>query len=109
MGSVQGQISLKTTWTNTPTIPVTVVANVQPAVMVIPSYITLAPGPLANAVTNSVAIQNNSTNLLELSDPAVNVPGVGARDPRNAGRQVLHRVAWNSRRDFRSRWASRSS
>ncbi len=78
-GSVQGQISMKSTWTNTPVIPVTVVANVQPAVMVIPSYITLAPGPLPNAVTNSVAIQNNSTNLLTLSEPVVNVPGVGAQ------------------------------
>ena len=54
-------------------------ANVQPAVMVMPSYITLAPGPLANAVTNSVAIQNNSTNQLPLSEPVVNVPGVEAQ------------------------------
>lgn len=78
-GSIQGQIILKTSWTNTPTIPVTVVVNAQPAVMVIPSYITLAPGPLPNAVTNSVAIQNNSTNLLKLSEPVVNVPGVEAQ------------------------------
>jgi len=76
-GSAQAQISLKTSWTNTAVIPLTVVANIQPAVMVIPSYITLAPGPLPNAVTNSVAIQNNSTNQLSLSDPVVNVPGVG--------------------------------
>jgi hypothetical protein len=82
-GSVQGQITLKTTWTNNPVIPVTVVANVQPAVMAIPSYVTLAPGPLPNAVTNSVAIQNNSTNLLKLSDPTVNVPGVAARIKEN--------------------------
>ena len=54
-------------------------ATVQPAVMVIPSHITLPPGPLAHAVTNSVAIQNNSTNLLQLSEPAVNVPGVEAQ------------------------------
>ena len=77
-GSVQGQISLRTSWTNPAVIAVTVTANVQPAVMVIPSYITLAPGPLDKAVTNSVAIQNNSTNLLQLSEPAVNVPGVAA-------------------------------
>ena len=77
-GSVQGQIVMKTTWTNTPVIPVTVVANVQPALMVIPSFVTLAPGPLPNAVTNSVTILNNSTNLVTLSEPAVNVPGVEA-------------------------------
>jgi hypothetical protein len=77
LGSAQGQIALKTTWTNTPTISVTVVANVQPAVMVIPSYVTLPPGPLPYPMTNSVMIQNNSTNPLVLSDPVVNVPGVG--------------------------------
>jgi nitrate reductase NapAB chaperone NapD len=70
---------MKTSWTNPPVIPVTVVVNCQPAVMVIPSYITLMPGPLPNAITNSVAIQNNSTNLLTLSDPVVNVPGVEAQ------------------------------
>ena len=77
-GSVQGQISLRTSWTNPAVISVPVAANVQPAVMVIPSYITLAPGPLANAVTNSVSIRNNSTNDLKLSDPVVNVAGVEA-------------------------------
>jgi hypothetical protein len=79
MGSVQGQITLHTGSTNPPTISVPAVANVQPAVMVIPSYITLAPGPLATAVTNSVSIRNQSTNDLKLSDPAVNVPGVEAQ------------------------------
>jgi hypothetical protein len=78
-GSVQGQISLRTSWTNPAVIAVGVAANMQAAVMVIPSFITLAPGPLANAVTNSVMIQNNSTNLLQLSEPVVNVPGVDAQ------------------------------
>jgi len=77
-GSVQGQIVMKTTWTNTPVIPVTVVANVQPALMVMPAYMRVDAGPLAVAVTNSVTIQNNSTNLVTLSEPAVNVPGVEA-------------------------------
>ncbi len=77
-GSVQGQISLHSTWTNTPIITVPVAANVMPAVMVIPSYMTLAPGPLNNPVTNSVSIQNRSTNSLTLSDPVVNVAGVQA-------------------------------
>jgi hypothetical protein len=77
-GSVQGQILLKTSWTNTPVITVMVVANVQPALMVMPTFMTLSPGPLPNAVTNSVTIQNNSTNPLTLSEPVVNVPGVEA-------------------------------
>ena len=78
-GGVQGQISLKTCWTGTPVIPVTVVVNLQPAITVTPPNITLAPPPLANAVTNSITIQNNSTNLLQLSEPTVNVPGVEAQ------------------------------
>ena len=82
-GRVQGQLSVKTTWTNTPVIPVVVVANVQPVVAVIPPSITLVPGPLARAVTNSVAIQNNSTNHLTVSEPAVNVPGVSAQIREN--------------------------
>jgi hypothetical protein len=83
-GSVQGQMIFKTTWTNTPIIPVTLVANVQPAVTVIPPVINLAPGPLPGAVTNSVAMQNNSaTNLLKLSEPTVNVPGVEAEIREN--------------------------
>jgi hypothetical protein len=79
MGSVQGQITLRTGQTNPPTISVPAVANVQPAVMVVPSYITLAPGPLMAAVTNSISIRNQSTNLVQLSEPAVSMPGVGAR------------------------------
>jgi copper(I)-binding protein len=78
VGSIQGQVVLKTTWTNTPVISVTVVANVQPALMVMPAFMRVDAGPLANAVTNSVTIQNNSTNRVTLSEPAVNVPGVEA-------------------------------
>ncbi len=75
--NVQGQMILKTSWTNTPNIRVALVANVQPAVMVTPPHINLAPGPLPRAVTNSVTIQNNSaTNVLKLSEPTINVPGV---------------------------------
>ena len=75
-GSVSAQISLRTGWTNPVVLTVPVVATVQPAVMVIPSYVTLPPGPLANAQTNSVAIENKSTNALQLSEATVNVPGV---------------------------------
>ena len=78
MGSAQGHMTLKTSWSNTPTIPVTLVANIQPAVMVTPPSIMLPPGPLAAGLTNSVAIQNNTaTNVLTLSEPKVNAEGVG--------------------------------
>ena len=78
--SVQGQINLRTSWTNPSAISVSFTANVQPVIAVTPPFITLPGGaPLANALTNSVAIQNNSTNLLRLSEPVVNVPGVEAQ------------------------------
>jgi copper(I)-binding protein len=75
-GSTQGQISLKTSWTNQPVLNVSVYANVQPPIVVIPSHITLPPAPLANSQTPSITIQNNSTNQLTLSEPAVNAQGV---------------------------------
>ena len=75
-GGVQAQVNMKTSWTNPPVLSVQVYANVQPAMAVIPSHITLPPGPLANPHTPSVMIQNNSTNQLSLSDPAVNAPSV---------------------------------
>jgi hypothetical protein len=78
-GSVQGQITLRTSSTNPAVISVPVAISVQPVVMVIPSYITLASGPLGKAVTNSVSIQNNSTNLLTLSEPTVNASGAEAQ------------------------------
>jgi hypothetical protein len=94
-GSAQGQISLKTSWTNTPVLHVTASANVQPAVMVIPPYIALPPGPLLNAVTNTVTIQNNSTNRLELSEPVVNAPGVEAQiRETQPGKQFAAMVAF---------------
>ena len=78
-GYVPGQISLRTGWTNPAVVTLPVGASVQPPIVVIPSYITVQAGPLANAVTNSVTIQNNSTNAVQLSEPVVNVPGVGAQ------------------------------
>jgi subtilisin family serine protease len=47
--------------------------------MVIPTCINLKAGPLPTAVTNSITMQNNSTNDLKLSEPVVSVPGVGAQ------------------------------
>src|SRR5205814_3208233 len=68
-------ISLKTSWTNIPNLDVPFWVNVQPALSVIPPHIMLPRTVSAKAPT-TVTIQNNSTNQLTLSDPAVNVPGV---------------------------------
>jgi copper(I)-binding protein len=75
-GAMQGQVIVKTSSTNSPTLNIPFWLNVQPAVMLIPSQITLAPGPLPNKTTPSLTIQNNSTNALKLTDAALNVPGV---------------------------------
>src|SRR5204863_5528643 len=74
-GTMNGQITMKTSWTNTPVVTVPFWANVQSAVMVFPPQITLPPAPLTNKITPSITIQNNSTNQLSVSDPEVNVPG----------------------------------
>ena len=76
--NVQGQINLQTSWTNPAVITVTAMANLLPAVTVSPGSLNLAQGPLDKAAIISVSIQNNSTNLLQLSEPSVNVPGVTA-------------------------------
>ena len=76
MGTVQCQITLKTSSTNTPTLTVPFWANVQPPIMIFPPQITLPPAPLTNKATPTLTIQNNSTNQLTLSELAVNVPGV---------------------------------
>ena len=75
-GSVQGQITVKTSSTNAPLVTVTAWANVQPAIVIMPPSITLPGGPLSVKTTPTITIQNNSTNLLTLSDPAVSVKDV---------------------------------
>jgi hypothetical protein len=82
--SYQGRAVLKTPGTNTPSgtntpkVAAPLETNVQPTVIVIPADILLPPGPLPSGLMIAIAIQNNtSTNLLRLSEPTVNVPGVG--------------------------------
>jgi len=75
-GTMNGQIIMKTTSTNTPVVTVPFWANVQSAVMVFPPQITLPPAPLTNKVTPAITIQNNSTNKLTVTDAEVNIPGV---------------------------------
>lgn len=74
--SMQAMVTMKTSWTNQPVLNVSVYASVQQVVSVIPAHITLPPAPLAATHTPSVTIQNNSTNLLSLTEASVNAPGV---------------------------------
>ncbi len=71
-GSVQGQITLRTSSTNMPVVNIVAWANVQPAISVIPPTINLPPGPLANRMTPIVTLINNTTNPLSFSEPTVN-------------------------------------
>ena len=72
----QGQITVKTSLAKNSNLIVTAWANVIPAVTVSPAVLTLPPAPLAAALTNTVTIQNNGTNVLKLSDAMVNAKGV---------------------------------
>jgi hypothetical protein len=75
----QGLITFKTSSTNAPTVTVNVWANVQPALTISPLQIVLPPPPVANAITNLVTILNNTTNAIQCSDLALDVPGVEVR------------------------------
>ena len=75
-GNVQGQFTLKTSSTNVPVIKVSVWANVQQTVIVMPSQITLPAGPLANQRSFFVTIRNNGTNAMVLTEPGLNAKGV---------------------------------
>jgi hypothetical protein len=86
-GYSQATVTLKTSSTAMPTITANIGANVQAAVTVIPQQITLPPGPLANQTMPSVTIQNNSTNLLTLSDAATTAKDVQVKiNEANPGR-----------------------
>lgn len=76
VGNIQGKFLLKTSWTNNPMLEVPFWVNVQPALSVIPPHVLLPRGPLHTKAPTAVTIQNNSTNLMTLSDAAVNLPGV---------------------------------
>ncbi len=74
--TMQGQITLKTSMASTPVITVTAWANVQQAIVTMPPQVVLPTAPLAAPAAPEVTIQNNSTNLVQITDVNVNLPGV---------------------------------
>ena len=78
-GPIQGQITMKTTSTNAPTVSFTVYATIVAAVAVMPPQVTLPFAPIATKLTPQVTIQNNGTNNLVLSDAAVNVKDISVQ------------------------------
>ena len=75
-GTTQGQITMKASFTNMPTVSLTAIANVQPVLTVTPTQLSLMSGPLPNPMTSSINIVNNGTSILKLSEPAANAPSV---------------------------------
>ncbi|MGA2866132.1 MAG: DUF1573 domain-containing protein [Verrucomicrobiota bacterium] len=70
-GSVQGQITFKTSVTNVPVISILTWANSQPAMNIVPLRIDLTQAPLPTNQLRYVTIINNSTNPVALSEPSV--------------------------------------
>lgn len=72
-GTVQGVISLQTSWTNKPVVTVPVFAVVQQPLVVVPSQILL---PATHPPAYAVSIRNNSGSPVTVSNPQINVPGI---------------------------------
>src|SRR5260370_1096748 len=83
-GNVQATITLKTSSTNMPVVNITAWANVQAVVVVNPPQITLPAGPLAAKQTAAITIQNNGTNVLKLTEGAVDAKGVDVQIAESA-------------------------
>jgi hypothetical protein len=75
-GYVQAQVTVKTSSTNMPVLTFPVLVTVQPAIVMSPPQVVLPSAPLQAPTSPAITIQNNSTNELTLSDPAINAPGV---------------------------------
>lgn len=81
--SQQGFIKLRTSSTNQPEVSIRAFVNVYPVLMAIPTQIKLPPLPLADAFFGKIWVRNNGTNVLALSDPVVNAPGVSVEIATN--------------------------
>jgi hypothetical protein len=75
-GSTQAQIKIASSSTNMPVLNVTALAFVQPPVSLMPAQIGLPPGPLANQLTSSITIVNNTTNWMTVAEPSINATNV---------------------------------
>ena len=87
-GAVQGQITMKTSLTNIPTIQVLAYANMQAALTISPPQLMLPPAPIpTNQCVRYITIINNSTNPLTLSETSINATNVSLSvQPLQAGK-----------------------
>jgi hypothetical protein len=74
--NLAGQITMKSSSTNSPTVSISVWCILQQAVITSPTQITLPQGPLTNSWSTTISIRNQMTAPLTLSDPAVTAEGV---------------------------------
>jgi hypothetical protein len=74
-GTLTAVLGLKTSYAKAPVLNISAYAYVLPVLAVVPANVQVSPGPLAIPVTLSFTVLNNSTNLLVLSEPGINVPG----------------------------------
>lgn len=74
--NTQGQITVKTSSTNSPNVSFVAMVVMQPLLSVSPPQINLPAGPLQEKLTYGLLIRYNGTNVMTLSDPAVNVKDV---------------------------------
>ena len=76
----QGQITIKTSSAQTPTLSIFTLARVQAPVTVSPSRIMLAAVSTGKYLTSTVSIQNNDSERLVLSEPTVNYTAANGTD-----------------------------
>ena len=91
----QGQITMKTSLASMPVVTVTAWANVQPALNVAPPQIVLPSGPLKTPTVPQITVQNNASSLIQLSELAVDLPGVGVEmEERIPGRTFIIKLSF---------------
>lgn len=76
LGTIMATITVPTSSSNLPLISITAYAIVQPVVTVAPSQIILPANVAISGTRQMLTVRNNGSLPLEVSEAAVNVPGV---------------------------------
>jgi len=87
-----GTITVRTSSTNTPTLAVSAMCVIQPAVAVNPPRVVIQEAHLTNQWSGKVTLRSGLNRPLQLSNPAVNVPG-GKAEIRELEAGRLYEVA----------------
>jgi hypothetical protein len=70
-GQQQTIVTMTTSFSNTPPIQIVAWANVQAPLTILPMQLTLPQAPLSNPHPFTITIQNQTTNMMVLSEPAI--------------------------------------